>query len=76
VSADRSDPVFEGVPMRSQRTTSTTGSRAENPATEKPRPQGTPPKGQAADRDSFLEIQAESGRRIRPLVVEHYGDTE
>jgi hypothetical protein len=28
------------------------------------------------DRDPFLEVQAESGRRVRPVVAEHYNDIE
>jgi hypothetical protein len=28
------------------------------------------------ERDPFLQVQAESGRRMRSLIAEHYGDIE
>lgn len=62
--------------MGGQRTTPQPGNRPERPATNKSRPQATSSERQAADRDSFPEIQAESGRRMRPIVAEHYGESE
>lgn len=62
--------------MRSQRAAQQPGSRSERSATNKSRSQAPRSEQQAEDPGSFLEIQAESGRRMRPVVAEHYGEVE
>lgn len=62
--------------MRSQRAVKQGGSRTERSSANKSPSQATHSTQQADNTDSFLEIQAESGRRMRPIVAEHYGETE
>lgn len=62
--------------MRSQRASQQPGSRSKRSTANKspsPTPRSAP---HAEAPDSFLEVQAESGRRMRPIVAEHYGETE
>jgi hypothetical protein len=61
--------------MRSKRAQQP-GRRSERSKTHESPPQATCSAQHADDPDAFLEIQAESGRRIRPIVAEHYGETE
>jgi hypothetical protein len=62
--------------MRSQRAAPQQGSASTRKEPSKPRSQTTSSTQQPGERDAFLEIQAESGRRMRPVVAEHYGEAE
>jgi hypothetical protein len=62
--------------MRIQRTSPQSGGRSRRAEKARARNQATPPRHERQDQDPFMEIQAESGRRMRPIVAEHYGETE
>jgi hypothetical protein len=62
--------------MRSRRAARQLESRTERPTTYESRSQATCSTQHADDPDSFPEIQADSGRRMRPIVAELYGETE
>jgi hypothetical protein len=62
--------------MRIHRNSAHGESRSRRPTAAKARAKQTAPARNTGDRDPFLEVQAESGRRMRPVVAEHYGEIE
>jgi hypothetical protein len=62
--------------MRSRRSAPKPKSRTGRQETAKARAQAARSTQKSSDHDSFLEVQAESGRRMRPVIAEHYGEAE
>lgn len=62
--------------MRTRRVSPAPGSHPRHPAKEKARREAPRSAREHDDGDSFLEVQVESGRRMRPVIEEHYGDIE
>jgi hypothetical protein len=62
--------------MRSQRAAPLQGNVSKRTGLSKAGSGTTHLRQQPDERDAFLKIQAESGRRMRPIVAEHYGEAE
>lgn len=62
--------------MRSQRRVPQPGSPSTSSPSAKHQSQVSASLGPLAGGALFLEVQAESGRRMRPVVAEHYGEAE
>ena len=62
--------------MRSQRAAPRQGGASKHKGPPKARSETAHSEQQPGERDTFLEVQAESGRRMRPVVAEHYGEAE
>jgi hypothetical protein len=62
--------------MRSQPVSPPPGSPPRRPAAPRARAAAKGFTQGQSEQDTFREIQAESGRRMRPVVAEHYGEIE
>jgi hypothetical protein len=62
--------------MRVKRRTSQPGSRSQRSMAAKALEEAVRTGQARQDRDPFVVIQAESGRRMRTVVAEHYAETE
>ena len=62
--------------MRNHRRVPQPESRSTSSPNAKPLSQAIDANREADAGDEFLEVQAESGRRMRPIVTEHSGEAE
>jgi hypothetical protein len=62
--------------MSTRRVSPPPGSRARHPVKGKARREATRSTQEQDDREPFLEVQIESGRRMRAVIEEHYGEIE
>lgn len=77
VSADKLLPTFlEEVPCEASDARRSQGAARPPPRMPSPGPRQSIPSDSPTLETRYLEIQAESGRRMRRIVAEHYGETE
>jgi hypothetical protein len=68
--------ILQGTAMPTEHTSPQASKRPRRSGNPDVRPESSRQVGAPGDRDPFLEVQAESGRRVRPVVAEHYNEIE